>query len=328
MDKENRLSNNASNIENFDDGEVTFRTEEEAIEGSDEDVKIYTPHKSEVSTPRHMDQDFGKKVVGAKSFAEKMEVLRKRIKSAFEKVTAVGEGERIVKDYGVETLGKNELLEYSRETCDDATFVDAENGIFAVFDGAGGVGKAGVAAKVAGMAANGMRDFVKSRAPKDSDDLEQILRSLSGRISREGEGGVTTAVVARIGVRDGKRVLDYAAAGDSRIYVIHHNGYVEQITRDEIVRKGYVDFLDNGLGYHNFRVEQKGEVKLDKGDMVLLCSDGITGNNEKNRMSNEEIARIFRGRSKSENRAKAITHALVRKAKKIDDQTAIVVDIK
>lgn len=333
MDKENRLSNNASNIENFDDGEITFHSEGEAIEDSDDgDVKIYTrrettPRKSEsgrgeANIPRHMAQNFGRNALKANSFTERMKAFGKKIKGIFEKITAVGEGKQTVGDYGVETLGKDELLKDPTETCDDTTFVDAENGIFAVFDGASG--EAG-ASRASGMAAEGMRDFVASRVPKNSEDLGQILTALSGKISRDEKAGFTTAVVGRFGVRDGKRVLDYASAGDSRIYVVRRNGEVEQITEDEAIGGNRIW---NGLGFKNFTMTKKGEVEVKKGDMVLFCSDGITGDTKKDEMSNEEIARIFRSKAKNKNRAKAITHALVRRAKKIDDRTAIVVDVK
>lgn len=312
---------NASNIENFDDGGVTLRQTEG--DDDDSDMKIYV--KGETYIPRHQSRKYGKNALKATSFRERVRRLSKKVKTTFERLTVLDENAKIVEDYGVETLGKDILTDNPRETCDDTTFVDAEKGIFAVFDGAGGVGKAGVAAKVARMAADGMRDFVASRTPKNSEDLGQILTSLSRKISREGEKGVTTAVVGRIGVRNGKRTLSYASAGDSRIYVVRRDGEVEQITEDEAI--GGKTIL-NGLGFKNFTMTEKGEVELEKGDMVLFCSDGITGDTKDDRMSNEEIAGIFRSRAKSKNRAQATARALAEEAKKIDDRTAIVVDVK
>lgn len=310
--------NNASDIDNFDDGGVTLRQAEG--DDGDSDMKIYV--KGETYIPRHQSRKYGKDALKATSFRERARRLSKEIKTAFERLTVLNEDAKIVEDYGAETLGKDILTDDPRETCDDATFVDAEKGVFAVFDGAGGEKGAAIAS---GMAADGMRDFVTSRTPKNSEDLGQILTSLSGRISRNEKAGVTTAAVGRIGVRNGERTLSYASAGDSRIYVVRRNGEVEQITKDEAI--GGKTIL-NGLGFKNFTMTEKGEVELEKGDMVLFCSDGITGDTKDDRISNEEIAKIFRSRAKSKNRARAITHALINKAKKIDDRTAIVVDVK
>lgn len=317
MDKKDSLSRrNIDGIENFDDGGMTFRQspvdEDFKDKGSDGDVKIYNRENG----PKHLqDQMRGRNALGAVSFMDKLKMFGGKIRAAFEKITALSEDAKIVKDSSVAILGKD-LLGKKDEVCEDTAFVDAENGIFAVFDGVGGSDRAAEASK---MAKDGMGDFVADRVPKNSGDLEQILTALSRRISRV--KGVTTAVAGRIGVRDGKRVLDYAAAGDSRIYRIRGNK-ATQITNDEVIFNESTIY--NGLGHPNYKMRQTGTILLKKGDWILFCSDGVTGDKKEEQMSNEEIAKIFQ----SKKTARMIAHTLVQKAKKIDDRTALVVQVK
>lgn len=65
-----------------------------------------------------------------------------------------------------------------------------------------------------------------------------------------------------------------------------------------------------------------GSIELNKGDQLVLCSDGITGDVAADRMSNEDLARAVHGFSSDE----AVAN-LMQRAKKIDDRTAIVVNI-
>ena len=86
------------------------------------------------------------------------------------------------------------------------------------------------------------------------------------------------------------RYLEVANVGDSRLYVI--NDKIEQITRDhslveEMVRMGGIDkasaknhpdknIITRAIGARNYIEVDFFNVELQAGDIVLLCSDGLT----------------------------------------------------
>lgn len=86
------------------------------------------------------------------------------------------------------------------------------------------------------------------------------------------------------------RYLEVANVGDSRLYVI--NDKIEQITRDhslveEMVRMGGIDkasaknhpdknIITRAIGARNYIEPDFFNVELQAGDIVLLCSDGLT----------------------------------------------------
>ena len=133
---------------------------------------------------------------------------------------------------------------------------------------------------------------------KANSDIRGIARSDE---SLSGMG--TTVVVATI--RDG--VLQVANVGDSRLYIIGQNE-IRQITRDhslveEMVRMGGIDrqsarshpdknIITRAVGALDNIEADFFEEKLQPGDMVLLCSDGLT-----NMLEDEEIREIIREQS-------------------------------
>ena len=68
-------------------------------------------------------------------------------------------------------------------------------------------------------------------------------------------------------------------------------------------------------------VKQFGEVKLKRGDKIVLCSDGITGDKGSDLMSNDEVASIVSRSANSEDASRN----LVAGARKVDDRTALVI---
>ena len=98
------------------------------------------------------------------------------------------------------------------------------------------------------------------------------------------------------------RYLEVANVGDSRLYVVHDK--IEQITQDhslveEMVRMGGIDrasarnhpdknIITRAIGAQDYVEADFFSVELQPGDMVLLCSDGLT-----NMMDDEEIHRIL-----------------------------------
>lgn len=113
------------------------------------------------------------------------------------------------------------------------------------------------------------------------------------------EGMGTTVVAATI--KDG--YLYIANVGDSRLYLIDQD--IEQITRDhslveEMIRVGELQRKDakshpdrnvitRAVGVHNMVKIDFFDVKLEEGDQILLCSDGLT-----NMVEDQAILRIIK----------------------------------
>lgn len=117
--------------------------------------------------------------------------------------------------------------------------------------------------------------------------------------SRDLEGMGTTVVAA---VVQGE-YLYIANVGDSRLYLIDRE--IEQITRDhslveEMIRVGELkredarkhpdrNVITRAVGVHTPVKIDFFDVKLERGDIILLCSDGLT-----NMVEDPEILRIVR----------------------------------
>lgn len=227
-----------------------------------------------------------------------------------------GRGEKLVKDFGAAMLGKSDVMWGLKKPCEDELFADQKKGIFAVFDGMGGEFGGEEASKTA---ASAMGEILEHVNPKTSEELGRVLTRIAHRIERNPKAGATTGVTRRIiTTRDGKKKLIYANVGDSRIYLVRE-GEASRVTRDE----GFGHTIWNALGLDYFEVKQKGEIELKDGDHLVFCTDGVTGDTEYDFMTDEEIAEIVSRAKKSKKAARS----LIRQAKKIDDRTAIVVEI-
>ena len=104
------------------------------------------------------------------------------------------------------------------------------------------------------------------------------------------------------------RYLEVANVGDSRLYVVHENR-IEQVTQDhslveEMVRMGGIDrasarnhpdknIITRAIGARDYIEADFFNLELQTGDMILLCSDGLT-----NMIEDDIIYRILtNGRS-------------------------------
>lgn len=127
------------------------------------------------------------------------------------------------------------------------------------------------------------------------------------------EGMGTTVVAATI--RDG--YLYVANVGDSRLYLIDQE--IGQITRDhslveEMIRAGELqrkdarshpdrNIITRAVGVRTPVKIDFFDVKLEKGDKILLCSDGLT-----NMVEDEDILRIVKKSSSLEEAAKHLVN--------------------
>lgn len=141
---------------------------------------------------------------------------------------------------------------------------------------------------------------------------EQIIRLSRENADLEGMG--TTVVVATC---MGK-YMKVANVGDSRLYVIGDK--ITQITRDhslveEMIRMGGIDretarnhpdknIITRAIGAADTVEIDFFDVELSEGEMVLMCSDGLT-----NMLEDEEIRMIMNGQRDIVEKAEALVKA-------------------
>lgn len=248
------------------------------------------------------------------------------------------EEERVDISCGVFEMSRSEVRgEKDGRKSEDATFVDVNNNVYALFDGAGGSGNGRLASQCALEAIN---QWCHDEAANNGTDLWSAMRFIDREVAQNAHGGQTTGVLAKIEeTNDGKK-LNFASIGDSRLYIMRGDS-VHQITKDDNVTEemlnqhGIFDpirrkqLLEHGisksLGYSGGEISDGnyGVVKLEEGDRIIVCSDGVSGDVESDRMSNEDMASILRQCQDDQEAAQA----LVQIAKKIDDRSVIVISI-
>ena len=143
--------------------------------------------------------------------------------------------------------------------------------------------------------------------------------------------GMGTTVVAATCIG---RYLEVANVGDSRLYVI--NDTIMQITQDhslvaEMVRMGGIDkesarnhpdknIITRAIGARDYIEPDFFNLELQAGDLVLLCSDGLT-----NMMEDEEIRRILLEGGSLQDRAEKLVETANRNGGK-DNISVIVIE--
>lgn len=142
--------------------------------------------------------------------------------------------------------------------------------------------------------------------------------------------GTTVVVATCLG-----KYLQVANVGDSRLYII--NDEVRQITRDhslveEMVRMGGIDreaarnhpdknIITRAIGARDTIEIDFFHEELKSGDIVLMCSDGLT-----NMLEDEEIGRILRSQGTIEERAEELIEAANQNGGR-DNIAVIVIDM-
>ncbi|MCR5716604.1 MAG: Stp1/IreP family PP2C-type Ser/Thr phosphatase [Lachnospiraceae bacterium] len=191
--------------------------------------------------------------------------------------------------------------------------------LFMIADGMGG--------RNGGEFASGQTVSSIVRFCEDSpeENIEQILQSAismandavfrQSREDKELEGMGTTLVACSIA----GNLMKVANVGDSRLYLIRGRK-ITQITRDhslveEMVRLGEIDrssarnhpkknIITRAIGVTASVTADFFDVSLEKGDMVLLCSDGLS-----NMLEDEEIRMIMTAQRDIIERAEALVRA-------------------
>ena len=167
--------------------------------------------------------------------------------------------------------------------------------------------------------------------------LSKAIRIANDQVrkkAREDESllGMGTTVVAATCLG---KYLQVANVGDSRLYII--NDEVRQITRDhslveEMVRMGGIDreaarnhpdknIITRAIGARDTIEIDFFHEELKSGDIVLMCSDGLT-----NMLEDEEIGRILRSQGTIEERAEELIEAANQNGGR-DNRAVIVIDM-
>ncbi|MBI5631905.1 MAG: Stp1/IreP family PP2C-type Ser/Thr phosphatase [Nitrospirae bacterium] len=201
-----------------------------------------------------------------------------------------------------------------RTNNEDSILVDQERGIFLLADGMGGHNAGEVASK---LAVDTVHDYLKVIIGAVESD-EEILHALNAAVMKAHEAvkekaasdinlrGMGTTLVVLV-VKNKKAYLCHA--GDSRAYLFR--GKLKRLTKDHTVGDSYVEkgymtreqvppqqwhMLTQAVGTDNDLAPDKKTFGLKPGDILLLCSDGLT-----NMLTDDEIAAIFKNDNSSIN---------------------------
>ena len=177
-----------------------------------------------------------------------------------------------------------------RKQNEDAAWLDEKRAVFAVADGMGGHKAGEVASAMAIAAIKAMA--VEHRAPsaaalKDAVNAAHEAIAAHAKAHEECAGmGTTLSVLWR-----GGNYVYIAHVGDSRIYRLR-SGKLEQITQDhslvqELVTAGLItrqqarthsrrNIITRALGTEGDNTPDILVTDVKKGDIFLLCSDGLT----------------------------------------------------
>ncbi|MGB1191187.1 MAG: PP2C family protein-serine/threonine phosphatase [Pseudomonadales bacterium] len=170
---------------------------------------------------------------------------------------------------------------------EDAFFFKQSEGLFAVADGLGGYHHGGFCSQMA------IDLLDRDPALIGVTDANQIAEAIKDcnlvlinhqKSSSEHKGMRTTMTCAAI---TSENELIYAWAGDSRIYRFSRRDGLLQLTRDHTLleerkqagrspQPGDGHILTKSLGGNQVFEAARGHLQLEKGDIVLLSTDGLT----------------------------------------------------
>ena len=220
----------------------------------------------------------------------------------------------MLKTFSITDVGKERKLNQDYVFTSEIPVGKLAN-LFIVADGMGGHNAGDYASKY--TIETIVEEIEKSKDTSVVKILEKAIQSANRHIrkkSQESEGlnGMGTTVVAATIHGDEMCV---ANVGDSRLYVI--NQEIKQITEDhslveEMVRMGGIrreqarshpkkNIITRAIGAEDELEIDFFQVKLKKGDFVLMCSDGLT-----NMIEDEEIRMILQGQRDIVEKAEAL----------------------
>jgi serine/threonine protein phosphatase PrpC len=221
-----------------------------------------------------------------------------------------------------------------RRRNEDAVLDRAEIGLWAVADGAGGHQRGDYASRRivtaladidAALSGPCLIDEVKRR-------LADVNRELRAKAAAMGPGALIGSTVAVLLIAGGESCSLWA--GDSRLYLMRA-GRLRQLSRDQSYVQDLIDrgeiareaaarhplsnIVTNLVGASDQLVLEERRDRLEPGDILLLCSDGLSG-----AVSDAEIAAVLRDNPASAAADRLIERALAEGAR--DNVSTIVVE--
>ncbi len=225
----------------------------------------------------------------------------------------------MIKTFSITDIGRKRKLNQDYVYTSEMAVGHLPN-LFLVADGMGGHKAGDYASRCAietivEYASNCEDESVVGTLEKAIHRANDVIREKSE--ADEALNGMGTTLVAATINAD--NIMCVANVGDSRLYVIN-NKEIKQITRDhsyveEMVRMGEIKreqartHPDKNIITRALGVEEKLDVdffnvRLDPGDIVLLCSDGLT-----NMIEDEEIRMILQGQRDLVEKAESLVDA-------------------
>lgn len=211
----------------------------------------------------------------------------------------------MLKTFSVTNIGRKRKLNQDYVYSSEQPVGSLPN-LFLVADGMGGHNAGDYASRAA------VETIVETIADSPERDpvriLECAIQSANARLREQACAlpeleGMGTTVVAATCEEDG--VLHVANVGDSRLYVVNRSR-IRQITRDhswveEMVRRGGIgreearnhpdkNIITRAVGAEDTVKADFYTVRLEQGDRILMCTDGLT-----NMLEDEEIRMILDG---------------------------------
>lgn len=223
----------------------------------------------------------------------------------------------MIKSFSVTDIGRKRKLNQDFVYSSDETVGNLKN-VYIVADGMGGHQAGDYASKcTVETMVREIRGCFEQSPIRILSRAIRIANDQVRRKAREDESlyGMGTTVVAATVLG---KYLQVANVGDSRLYII--NEEVRQITRDhslveEMVRMGGLDreaarnhpdknIITRAIGARDTIEIDFFHEELKSGDLVLMCSDGLT-----NMLEDEEIGRILKTPGTIEERAERLIDA-------------------
>lgn len=205
-----------------------------------------------------------------------------------------------MKSFSITDIGKKRTVNQDYIYCEDKPIGNLPN-LFIVADGMGGHNAGDFASRYCVDTIT--KHIIKSKRKTPIGILEDAIKTaneellLKAEEQKELDGMGTTLVAATI-FND---IMYVANIGDSRLYVINDN--IKQITEDhslveEMIKTGELprkearfhpnkNVITRAVGASKHVSPDYFEVSLESGDIVLMCSDGLS-----NMMDDEEILNI------------------------------------
>ena len=224
----------------------------------------------------------------------------------------------MLKTFSITDIGKRRKLNQDYVFASVSPIGNLPN-VFIVADGMGGHNAGDYASKATVETME--RRIRESHMTEPVEILGCAIREANSHIRRmasenERLSGMGTTVVAAT-LQGG--VLEVANVGDSRLYIANQRE-IRQITRDhslveEMVRMGGIDrlaarnhpdknIITRAIGAMDTVEADFFQVDLLRGDMILLCSDGLT-----NMLEDEEIRKIVSAATELSEKGKALVGA-------------------